>query len=184
MGVPQDGGLGWTLRIVVCVVQMEPTGQWDRTDTKDSGTCVVQILWTSICTTDAHTSRYPKCPSHPTVLWTPICTMVPHTHTAILIVCPDSMIMSAVVIASLCSDYSAYFDAIPIQAMVYLSLFWSGTLSLVEIVSMMNAMGVNVVSSANVPSSEIINNIPPVGNRLSWCGNESGEYYTLFVMHA
>ncbi len=163
-GSPQDSGIGRTLRIAVRV--------WYRS----CGLPSVPHMHTPAAILSV--SPIPLSCGLPSVPWY-------HTHTAILIVCPDSMIMSAVVIASLCSDYSDYFDAIPIQAMINQSLFWSGTLSLVEIVSMMNAMGVNVVSSANVPSSEIINNIPPsVGSRLSWCGNENGEYYTLLGMHA
>ena len=69
------------------------------------------------------------------------------------------------------SSYAAYFDLIPIEAMADQSLFWSKTMSLVAVVSMMNAMGVNVVSALNADVSVIINRI---GN-ISWCGTENGE---------
>ena len=70
-----------------------------------------------------------------------------------------------------CSDYAPYFAEIPIEAMADQTLFWSKTQPLVEVVSMMNTMGVNVISSTNVPASEIINN----QGAISWCGMVNGE---------
>ena len=69
---------------------------------------------------------------------------------------------------SIFSSYDEYFAFIPIQVMANQSLFWTKTFSLVEILSMMNAMGVNVVSSSNARASEIINDIPGTPY---WCGN-------------
>lgn len=52
-----------------------------------------------------------------------------------------------------------------------MSLFWSKTSSLVNLLSMMDAMGVNVVSSFNTPASAIFNRMGPI----SWCGMENGN---------
>ena len=72
-----------------------------------------------------------------------------------------------------CSNYESYFNVLPVDALRDQSLFWSRTSSLVEILSMMNAM-VNVVSSANSIPSEAINNIPIEG-QLNWCGIAGGK---------
>ena len=64
------------------------------------------------------------------------------------------------------SDYDRYFEVLPIVVGRSQSLFWSGVLELVEMVSCMCSGGANVVSSANTPSSAIFNGI---GN-INWCG--------------
>ena len=71
------------------------------------------------------------------------------------------------------SDYDPYFNLFPIQGMADQFLFWSRTPSLVNLVSMMNSMGINIVSSANLPSSEIINDL---GSNVGWCGTDQGHY--------
>ena len=75
------------------------------------------------------------------------------------------------------SDYISYIEVLPIGVGPNQSLFWSGTFELVELVSCMCATGADVISSANTPSSEIINNID---NLRSWCGttdnSSTGSY--------
>ena len=69
------------------------------------------------------------------------------------------------------SNYGGYFDELPIEAGRSESLFWSGTQELVEMVACMCPTGANVISSANTPSSQIINEI---GN-VYWCGTTSNS---------
>lgn len=70
----------------------------------------------------------------------------------------------------ICSDYSQYFDVLPITVDRDLSLFWSGAIELVDMVSCMCSTGANVISSLNTPSSAIISNI----GMINWCGQASG----------
>ena len=67
------------------------------------------------------------------------------------------------------SDYAGYFGVLPIEAGSSQSLFWSGTEELVEMVACMCPTGADVVSSANTPSSQIINSL----GRVHWCGTTS-----------
>ena len=77
-----------------------------------------------------------------------------------------------------CSNYASYINIFPFEVLPNQSLFWSGTQSLVNILSMMNAM-VPVASSANIIPAEIINNTKTVNNsRLNWCGSIEGENAT------
>ena len=69
-----------------------------------------------------------------------------------------------------CSDYEPYFDVLPIEVEENQSLFWSGTFELVDLVSCMCSTGADVVSSANTPSSEIINQLGDI----NWCGIDGG----------
>lgn len=62
---------------------------------------------------------------------------------------------------------------LPIQANEDQSLFWSGTYSIVEVVSTQpNPAGAVVYSSTNEPSSAIINNL---GYGVNWCGIKGGK---------
>lgn len=69
-----------------------------------------------------------------------------------------------------CSDYDAYFDTLPIFAGNDQSLFWSGTLDIVSVISQ-NDLGATVVSSTNTPSAAIINGVDDrTEGYLDWCG--------------
>ena len=69
-------------------------------------------------------------------------------------------------------DYQAYFNTLPITAGVNSSLFWSGTFPVVDVVSNRpNPTGAVVYSSANEPSSAIINDL---GYGVNWCGSKQG----------
>ena len=80
------------------------------------------------------------------------------------------------IIINICSNYQPYLDILPVEALPDQSLFWSRTSSLVDILSMMNAM-VTVVSSANTPSSKVITDIAKRMNisQLNWCGSVDGK---------
>ena len=77
------------------------------------------------------------------------------------------------------SDYISYIEVLPIGVGPNQSLFWSGTFELVELVSCMCATGADVISSANTPSSEIINNID---NLRSWCGTTDNSSTGIRIM--
>lgn len=65
-----------------------------------------------------------------------------------------------------------YFDTLPISAKTNSSLFWSGTFPVVDVVSTRpNPTGAVVYSSANEPSSAIINDL---GYGVNWCGSKQG----------
>jgi hypothetical protein len=76
----------------------------------------------------------------------------------------------------ICSSYEEYFNVLPIMVMADESLFWTRTSSLVKILSMMNSMGVKLVSSRSMSilSSAIIDTI--ANGSISWCGNLSNCY--------
>ena len=74
---------------------------------------------------------------------------------------------------SFCRDYNGYFSVIPIKTpLADQSLFWSGTYTLVDVLSMMNTMGVNVVSSTNSLSSLIVTLAANSVSNVYWCSNE------------
>ena len=71
------------------------------------------------------------------------------------------------------SDYDPYIEVLPITAGPSQCLFWSGTFSIVGVISN-NDLGATVVSSANADASEIINYIESgVEGYLNWCGSEA-----------
>jgi hypothetical protein len=75
-----------------------------------------------------------------------------------------------------CSDYCPYLEALPIIAAPSQSLFWSGTFSIVGVISK-NDLGATVVSSANADASEIINYIESKAEGwLNWCGRKYSEF--------
>ncbi len=67
-------------------------------------------------------------------------------------------------------SYMEYFNFLRIGTMPDTSLFWTQTLELVDMLSIMGS-GARVMSSANEPSTAILNNIEhSIGNMLRWCG--------------
>ena len=66
---------------------------------------------------------------------------------------------------------------LPIIAGPNQNLFWSGTYELAGLVSCMCSTVADLVSSANTPSSAIINDI---GN-IKWCGNTSNQISQYYI---
>ena len=67
------------------------------------------------------------------------------------------------------SDYINYFNLLPIKVQPNQNLFWSGVFELVAVISCRCPTGADVVSSANTPSSAIIDNI----GLINWCGTSN-----------
>ena len=84
----------------------------------------------------------------------------------IIIIVYFGIVVNVYLSGAIGSDYDGYFEVLPIVVGRSQSLFWSGVLELVGMVSCMCSSGANVVSSANTPSSAIFNGI---GN-INWCG--------------
>ncbi|XP_064407201.1 ADP-ribosyl cyclase/cyclic ADP-ribose hydrolase 2-like [Halichondria panicea] len=73
-------------------------------------------------------------------------------------------------------SYFPYFQYFGTSNSSDTSLFWTQTPELVEMLSCMCASGANIVSSANEPSTAIINNIERrVSEVVRWCGTTSGN---------
>ena len=75
------------------------------------------------------------------------------------------------------SSYDPYYAIFPLEPGRDQTLFWTRTPQLVDLVSMMMASG-NIVSSFNVPSTGIINDI---GRDISWCGNPTSPGEECYV---
>lgn len=69
----------------------------------------------------------------------------------------------------------SYFEAIPVEANADSSLFWSRTMSLADLISMMSNMDIDVTTSFTTPASKIFNKIESdMGQTIGWCGAENG----------